>query len=372
MASGAVADGSDSNALSATVKDAHGNLLSNVDVTFTVTEGAAIPATQTVKTNESGVAQTALVSTVAGDNQVTVTSLGSTPAAKVSSFIAGTADSSKSTLIVSPASIVADGVSSSLVTFTARDANNNPLSGLSVNLAGSGVAHSWDAPVKDNGNGTYTQQLKGTVAGAVTVVPKVGGAEVARLSKVVTFTPGPISATTSTLIASPTSIVADGLKTSQVTFTAKDANNNPIKGLVVNLFGSGVAHSWVAPVKDNGDGTYTQELKGTQAGTVTVVPKVGGVVVEGLSKVVTFVEIPAIIGVSANGYNFAVGAGFPSTGFTGATFTLKMSGIASDYTWTSSAPSWVTVNNSGQVSFTSQGDSSPVTVTATPMGEEYL
>ncbi|MFQ6293162.1 Ig-like domain-containing protein [Yersinia enterocolitica] len=88
-ASGAVADGEASNALSARVKDAYGNPLSGVDVTFTVTEGAATPATQTVKTNGSGVAQASLVSTVAGDNRVTVTSLGSTPAAKVSTFVPG-------------------------------------------------------------------------------------------------------------------------------------------------------------------------------------------------------------------------------------------------------------------------------------------
>ncbi|WP_449575870.1 Ig-like domain-containing protein, partial [Lelliottia nimipressuralis] len=84
VASGAVADGSDSNALSATVRDAHGNFLSDVDVTFTVTEGAATPATQIVKTDDNGVAKAQIVSTVVGENQVTVTSLGSSPAPKVS------------------------------------------------------------------------------------------------------------------------------------------------------------------------------------------------------------------------------------------------------------------------------------------------
>ncbi|AHM74682.1 hypothetical protein [Yersinia hibernica] len=82
--------------------------------------------------------------------------------------------------------------------------------------------------------------------------------------------------------------------------------------------------------------------------------------------------VPVFTGVYVNAklthlsHTFAIDAGFPSTGFTGASFTLNISGLASDYIWSSSNTSWVTVDNLGNVTFTGQGDSSPVTITATP------
>ncbi|KFF76269.1 hypothetical protein IY40_25100, partial [Serratia marcescens] len=66
-----------------------------------------------------------------------------------------------------------------------------------------------------------------------------------------------------------------------------------------------------------------------------------------------------------NGHLFPVSAGFPSTGFNGATFTLRLKDAsASDFNWAANA-SWVNVND-GVVSFTGQGTGSSVTITATP------
>ncbi|CNH94607.1 Invasin [Yersinia intermedia] len=81
--------------------------------------------------------------------------------------------------------------------------------------------------------------------------------------------------------------------------------------------------------------------------------------------VTTFVAVPAITGVSVNGATFAVGDGFPKTGFTGAEFALNVTGAASDYTWSNGGNAWTTVNSSGLVKFIAKGDSSPVTITAT-------
>ncbi|HDL6964654.1 TPA: hypothetical protein PXM28_004088, partial [Yersinia enterocolitica] len=77
-----------------------------------------------------------------------------------------------------------------------------------------------------------------------------------------------------------------------------------------------------------------------------------------------FVAIPQLTGITVNGTTFAVNAGFPSTGFAQAFFTLNVTGSPSDYTWSSSS-SWATVDSSGKVSFTQKGDSTPVTITAT-------
>ncbi|HEN3636220.1 TPA: Ig-like domain-containing protein [Yersinia enterocolitica] len=267
VASGAVADGVDSNALSATVKDAYGNPLPNIDVTFTVADGAATPARQTVKTNGSGLAQAALMSTVAGDNRVTVTSLGSTPAEKVSTFISGSVSASSSTLTVSPTSIVANGTATSTLSFTARDVNNNPLTGRTIAFAisGTGATRSKVGTVTGSSNGVYT--------------------------------------------ATPT------------------------------------------------------------AGVVNVAVAVDGTTVSGTnnSKTVTLTaarQLP-FSSISVNGYAFKVTEGFPTTGFIGASFNLNVPGVTSDYNWSSNVP-WATVDKSGKVTLSGTGNSSAVTIKATP------
>ncbi|HCM9622342.1 TPA: invasin, partial [Enterobacter cloacae subsp. cloacae] len=69
--------------------------------------------------------------------------------------------------------------------------------------------------------------------------------------------------------------------------------------------------------------------------------------------------------VAVNGYTFAKDAGFPTTGFKGAEFTLELNNAsASNYTWTSDA-SWVSVN-AGVVSFTGTGTADRVTITGMP------
>ncbi|CQE07203.1 Invasin [Yersinia intermedia] len=110
------------------------------------------------------------------------------------------------------------------------------------------------------------------------------------------------------------------------------------------------------------DGIATATLTSTTAGTSTVTATVNG---HSQTVATTFVAVPAITGVSVNGATFAVGDGFPKTGFTGAEFALNVTGAASDYTWSNGGNAWTTVNSSGLVKFIAKGDSSPVTITAT-------
>lgn len=87
VASGAIADDTAANALSATVKDGTGDPVPDIAVEFSVTSGAATPATQTVTTDSNGVATASLVSRVAGSNQVTASVGGNTTTAKTSTFL---------------------------------------------------------------------------------------------------------------------------------------------------------------------------------------------------------------------------------------------------------------------------------------------
>ncbi|MGJ3438344.1 hypothetical protein AAZT04_25930, partial [Serratia sp. Je.1.23.a] len=112
-------------------------------------------------------------------------------------------------------------------------------------------------------------------------------------------------------------------------------------------------------------GEYVATLKGDTAGKYTVVPKYNGSAIDGLSAVVTITAV-TLENISVNEYTFSPDAGFPTTGFKGAQFTLKLSGgDASDYRWTSNA-SWVSVSDNAVVSITGNGNGNQVIVTGTP------
>ncbi|WP_323948030.1 Ig-like domain-containing protein, partial [Aeromonas caviae] len=108
-------------------------------------------------------------------------------------------------------------------------------------------------------------------------------------------------------------------------------------------------------------------LTGVEEGTTEISASLDGVTSD---RVTVNVVVNPLFGefedISVNDFTFAVDAGFPTTGFHGAEFTLNTPSAPSDYTWSSDAP-WVSVDSSGTVSFISQGDAAPVTITATPI-----
>ena len=125
----------------------------------------------------------------------------------------GTADDS--TIAANPASIVADGVSTSLITLQAKDVagNNTSVSGQTVTFS---TTSGTLGAVTDNGDGTYSATLtSGTTAGNATVTGTIDGEAVVD-NATVTFTPGPASAANTTLTAAPLSITADGVTLSLI------------------------------------------------------------------------------------------------------------------------------------------------------------
>ncbi|MGL6627773.1 Ig-like domain-containing protein, partial [Aeromonas jandaei] len=154
---GAVANGTASNAVRAVVTDARGNLVPDVDVTFAVAgearfggmEGAQ---TVTVRTDANGVASTELVSQVAGDNQVTAQVGSVTTVAKVSRFVADitTARVVDGDFEVIRNNALPNGVATNTALLRVTDARGNPVSGAPVSFAVN-VAH---ASVTTGGLGT--------------------------------------------------------------------------------------------------------------------------------------------------------------------------------------------------------------------------
>ena len=105
------------------------------------------------------------------------------------------------------------------------------------------------------------------------------------------ITPGPASAASSRITASPTSVPADGSSSSTITVELRDAFGNRLTsgGDVVTL--STTAGS-LGPVSDIGDGTYTAELTSPVAPTTaTVSGRVNAVTISDTAEV-TFTFVP--------------------------------------------------------------------------------
>lgn len=182
----------------------------------------------------------------AGTNQATV------------ALVPGAVDGETSTIVASPDVIVADGASTSTVTLTLRDANDNIIvdGDLDVSFV---TTMGTLGEVTSNEDGTYTVILtSGTVTGEAWVRAVVDGTTYGPGAQV-TLIPGPLSAETSTITASPTSITADGVSTSTITVVGLDAHGNRVGSggeQVAILTSTGT----VSPVTDLEDGRYTAVL----------------------------------------------------------------------------------------------------------------
>src|SRR5207302_1178008 len=153
------------------------------------------------------------------------------------SFTVGSVSASASTLAASPASLTADGSATSTLTVTLKDAYGHPVPGKAVSLTqGSGSSTITTVAGTTDAAGHATYSVKDTVAESVTYSAHDTTDSVdVTPTTTVQFVPGPVSASISTVSASPGSVVADNSTTSTVTVTLKDANGNAVPGKAVSL-----------------------------------------------------------------------------------------------------------------------------------------
>ncbi|EOY5726390.1 invasin domain 3-containing protein, partial [Enterobacter cloacae] len=359
-----VADNTATSALTLTLKDANNNLVPGQTVVFASDLANSTPGTAT--DNGDGTYTTTLKGTKAGTANITVTvggtAFGVTPASVT--LTNGAPVAANSVLTATPASITADGTSAAILKLALYDAYMNPVANQSVSFASS-LANSTAGTATNNGDGTYTATLTGTTTGTSTVTVKLGGTVFGVTAASVTLMPGMPVAAKSSMTVSPSTIPADGDSAATITLTLKDANNNLAPGKAVALVSSLSDVSFSA-VTDKGDGTYTATMSGTTAGTATLSITVGGTAVAVTATVtLTVPDMPSTTTFSVNGATFAFSTGFPRTGFLNATYQVLYAGSASNnsnYTWTVDQ-SWLTVDSSGNVTFT--GTPATATKTAT-------
>jgi hypothetical protein len=185
------------------------------------------------------------------------------------------ASAATSTMARSPSKIVADGASTSSITVTARDASGTPL-GTGGDTVALQTTRGALSAVTDNGDGTYTATLtSSTTAGAAKVTGDLNGDAMTHTATV-DFTPGPTSATTTTINRSPSKLVANGSSTATITVQAKDQYGNVRKtgGDTVTLQ---TTRGTLGGVTDHGNGRYTAILtSSTTAGTAKITGEING------------------------------------------------------------------------------------------------
>lgn len=256
----------------ATVKDANGNVVPNLNVEWKTNLGELSAATSA--TNSQGVATITLKGKVAGEAQVTAAVNGGaainadkvTFTADPSSAVIGSGD-----LSVTPTTITANGTDKATFTAIVKDANGNPVPDADVTWttdAGTLSATSG----KSDANGASTVTLTGTKTGTAQVSATVNG-------KVVNATPVTLIADVATAkIESLTSdlpaIVGTGSQSTLVTLVLKDANGNVVADQEVN-WGTTLSSVSNASSKTNSQGVATTTLQAIQYtekrnGTATV------------------------------------------------------------------------------------------------------
>jgi adhesin/invasin len=289
-----LADGVTTSTITVTTKDATGAavttgghdvvITSSLGTVSAVTDNGDGTYTATITSTTPGTANIGF--SVDGTASINTTSITFTAAPALVS-------ADQSTVAATPTSVLADGMTTSTITVTTKDATGTPLTtgGHDVLITPSmGTA----SAVTDNGDGTYTATITSTTPGTANIGFSVDGtASINTTSVTFTAAPALISADQSTVAATPTSVLADGVTTSTITVTTKDAT-----GAAVTTGGHDVVITsslgTVSAVTDNGDGTYTATITSTTPGTANI-----GFSVDGTASInatsITFTAVPAAV-----------------------------------------------------------------------------
>ncbi|MCS3429365.1 Ig-like domain-containing protein [Leucobacter aridicollis] len=297
----------------ATVKDGNGNAVgAGVDVSFTVPAGVNGLTEETevvVKTDASGVATLALVSTAAGDYVISA-GLGAEQigASETRSWTAAAADAAHSTFSVTSGVKTADGAAQHVLTATAADEFDNPVAGEDVTFtlpAGADyagvIAGTWvsgtsgSIVVATDASGTAAIGVTSTAAATYSVAGAITAGALPGSPADIAFGAGEVDASASSWTITPAGPIAAG-ETYTVTVTAKDSSGNPVEGAEVALtlpadvtiVGGGAATG-----TSGADGTVVFEITSTAKGSHDVSATIGGDPVGGAAAGTKSVEFTA-------------------------------------------------------------------------------
>ncbi|EGM7749839.1 inverse autotransporter adhesin-like protein YeeJ [Escherichia coli] len=266
-----VADGNDSATMTATVRDAKGNLLNDVKVTFNVNSAEA-KLSQTEVNSHDGIATATLTSLKNGDYMVTASVSSGSQANQQVNFI-GDQSTAALTLRVPSGEITVTDTAPQQLTATLQDKNGNPLkhkeitfsvpndvaSQFSISNSGKGMTDS---------NGIAIASLTGTLAGTHMITARLANSNVSD-AQPMAFVADKDRAVV-VLQTSKAEIIGNGVDETTLTATVKDPFDNVVKNLSV-AFSTSPADTQLSlnARNTNENGIAEVTLKGTVLGVHT-------------------------------------------------------------------------------------------------------
>ncbi|EOZ4554056.1 inverse autotransporter adhesin IatC, partial [Escherichia coli] len=134
-----------------------------------------------------------------------------------------------STLSVDLQILLADGKSTSTLTYTARDSSGKPMPGMTLKTQAKGLQDFALSEWKDNGNGTYTQIVTaGKTSGALSLMSQFNGDDIAKTPALIAIVANTASRADSTIETDQDNYVAG--KPIVVKVTLRDDNGNGVTG----------------------------------------------------------------------------------------------------------------------------------------------
>ncbi|EFN4510527.1 Ig-like domain-containing protein [Escherichia coli] len=266
-----VADGNDSATMTATVRDAKGNLLNDVKVTFNVNSAEA-KLSQTEVNSHDGIATATLTSLKNGDYTVTASVSSGSQASQQVNFI-GDQSTAALTLSVPSGEITVTDTAPQQLTATLQDKNGNPLKDKEItfsvpNNVASRFSISNSGKGMTDSNGIAIASLTGTLAGTHMITARLANSNVSD-TQPMTFVADKDRAVV-VLQTSKAEIIGNGVDETTLTATVKDPFDNVVKNLSV-AFRTSPADTQLSlnARNTNENGIAEVTLKGTVLGVHT-------------------------------------------------------------------------------------------------------
>ena len=185
-----------------------------------------------------------------------------------STITAPTTTPTTTPLMATPATLVADGTTMTTLTVTA-DPN------ATVILTATGTGNTFTSPITGttNAEGVFMTTLSSTVAQNDTFTALINGTTSVTAS--VNFTAGAVSQATSSLTATPSTLLANA---TTLTVTAEDAHGNVIPNAPVTLTATGTGNTFTSPITGttNAEGVFTHTVESTVAQNDTFTAVING------------------------------------------------------------------------------------------------
>lgn len=361
----ALADNADRNTVTMTVTDSDNVPVGGQTITLMATNGAVISPAP-VTTDSSGNATVNLTSVSPGDSTLTAKlDNGSTATATVTFITAAQILAGDMTVVTNNSP--ADGTTANEVSAKVTNGNGAAVAGQTVTFTATNGAVVTTVTGTTGADGLARATLTSTTAGNSVVTATLSNGSSATAT-VAFITAAQIES--NSLTVTTNNAAADGVATNAVQLRIVNGNGVPVAGQAVTFAATNSANI-TATATTGADGIARATLTSSQFGGSVVTATLTS---SGETATVTVTFTPAyaeFAGLRAGGQDFSINSGFPTTGFSGAQFELKLpAGLnVGDYTWSSSV-SWISLSTfNGQqqlATMSGTGGSGDVSITAMP------